>query len=75
MKITDIKAYSIDSPVTDWTYVKIETDKPGLQGWGEATLPTKTRGVLGAVGDLKKLLVGRNPFEIRKNLEICFRHS
>jgi galactonate dehydratase len=75
MKITDIKAYSIESPVTDWTYVKIETDEPGLHGWGEATLPRKPRGVLGAVGDLKKLLVGRNPFEIRKNLEICFRHS
>jgi hypothetical protein len=30
MKITDIKAYSIGSPVTDWTYVKIETDEPGL---------------------------------------------
>lgn len=28
MKITDIKAYSIESPVTDWTYVKIETDEP-----------------------------------------------
>jgi galactonate dehydratase len=59
MKITEIKAYSINSPVTDWTYVKIENDKPGLQGWGEATLPTKTRGVLGAVGDLKKLPVAQ----------------
>ena len=75
MKITDIKAYSIESPVTDWTYVKVETDEPGLHGWGEATLPTKPRGVLGAVGDLKKLLVGRNPLEIRKNWEICYRHS
>ena len=30
MKITDIKAHSIESLVTDWTYVKIETDEPGL---------------------------------------------
>jgi galactonate dehydratase len=75
MKITCIKAYSIESPVTDWTNVKIETDEPGLHGWGEATLPTKPLGVLGAVGDLKKLLVGRNPLEIRKNWEICSRHS
>ncbi|MCX6970688.1 MAG: galactonate dehydratase [Verrucomicrobia bacterium] len=75
MKITDIKAYSIASPVTDWTYVKVETDEPGLFGWGEATLPTKPRGVLGAVQDLKKLLVGRNPLEIRKNWEVCYRHS
>ena len=57
MKITDIKAYSIESPVTDWTYVKIETDELGLHGWGEAPLPTKRSDVLGAVGDLKKLLV------------------
>jgi len=75
MKITNIKAYRIESPVTDRTYVKIETDEPDLHGWGAATLPTKTRGVLGSVGDLKKLLVGRNPFEIRKNWEICYRHS
>jgi len=75
MKITDIKAYSITSPVTDWTYVKVETDEPGLHGWGEATLPTKPRGVIGAVGDLKKLLLGRNPLEIRKNWEICYKHS
>jgi len=51
------QAYSIESPVTDWTYVKIETDELGLHGWGEAPLPTKPRDVLGAVGDLKKLLV------------------
>ena len=57
MKITDIKAYSIESTVTDWTYVKIETDELGLHCWGEALLPTKPRDVLGAVGDLKKLLV------------------
>jgi len=69
MKITDIKSYSIESPVTDWTYVKIETDEPGLHGCDEDTLPTKPRDVLGAVGDLKKLLVGRNPLEIRKNWE------
>jgi galactonate dehydratase len=42
MKITDIKAYSIGSPVTDWTYVKIETDEPGLHGWDEATLSAVT---------------------------------
>ena len=57
MKITDIKAYSIESPVTDWTYVKIETGELGLHCWGEAPLPAKPRDVLGAVGDLKKLLV------------------
>jgi len=31
--------------------------------------------VLGAVGDLKKLLVGSNLLEIRKNWEICYCHS
>ncbi len=75
MKITDVKAYAISSPVTDWTYVKIETDQPEFYGWGEATLPTKPLGVIGAVQDLKKLLIGRDPLEIRKNGEICYRHS
>lgn len=75
MKIKEIKFYAIQSPVTDWAYVKVETDDPAIFGWGEATLPTKPRGVQGAVEDLRKLLVGRDPLEIRKNWEVMYRHS
>jgi|GEM_PF-2142715 len=52
MKITDIKACSIGSPVTDWTYVKIETDEPACMVRARPLFPRNR-----AVGDLKKLLV------------------
>ena len=61
MRITRIKPYSIASPVTDWTMVKIETDDPDVFGWGECSLPSKPRGVLGAIADLEKLILGADP--------------
>jgi galactonate dehydratase len=75
MKISRIKAYSIASPVTDWTYVKVETDQPGLFGWGECSLPGKPRGVLGAIADLQKLVVGADPADIEWIWQRMYRHS
>ena len=57
MKITALKSFGICSPVTDWTYVKVETDEPGVWGWGECSLPTKTHAVQGAIQDLEKLIL------------------
>jgi hypothetical protein len=35
-------------------FVRVDTDQPGLFGWGEATLEWKTRGVVGAIHDLNR---------------------
>jgi galactonate dehydratase len=75
MKISRIQAYSVASPVTDWTYVKVETDQPGLHGWGECSLPSKPRGVLGALADLEKLVVGADPTDIEWIWQRMYRHS
>ena len=65
MKITDIKVYITDAYRTNWTFIKVETDE-GLHGWGEASLGTQEMALSGCVEDLKRLIVGRNPFEIEK---------
>ena len=65
MKITDIKTYIMDAYRTNWTFVKVETDE-GIYGWGEASLGTQEMALTGCVEDLKRLIVGRNPFEIEK---------
>lgn len=65
MKITDIKTYTMDAYRTNWTFVKLETDE-GIHGWGEASLGTQENALCGCVDDLKRLIVGRNPFEIEK---------
>lgn len=48
----------------NWVFVKVETDQPGLWGWGEATLEWHTRSVVGAVEDLSALLLGEDPTRI-----------
>jgi galactonate dehydratase len=75
MKITAIRPYAIASPVTDWTYVKVETDEPGLFGWGECSLPGKPAGVCGAVRDLEKLVIGHDPLNSEFLWQRMYRHG
>ena len=50
----------------NWVFVRVETDEPGLFGWGEATLEWKTRAVVGALEDLEALLIGQDPRDIEQ---------
>jgi galactonate dehydratase len=61
MKITKISSIVVNARMRNWIFVKVETDHPGLHGWGEATLEWKTKAVVGAVEDLSVLLVGQDP--------------
>ena len=49
MKITKISTVVVNAEMRNWVFVKVETDQPGLAGWGEATLEWKPRSVVGAV--------------------------
>jgi len=73
MKITAIKALICNARMRNWIFVKIETDTPGLVGWGEATLEWHTRAVVGAIEDIETLLVGENPLNIEHLWQIMFR--
>ncbi len=75
MKITDIKTVVVNAQMRNWMFVKVETDQPGLYGWGEGTLEWKTRAVTGCVEDLKPMLVGRDPTRIEFLWQIMYRHS
>ena len=59
MKITSITARVCNAEMRNWVFVRVETDEPGLFGWGEATLEWKTRAVVGALRTSKPLLIGR----------------
>ncbi len=74
MKITDIKAYTLDAYRTNWTFIKVMTDE-GLYGWGEASLGTRENALEGCVEDLKRLVVGRNPLDIEKMWFEVYRDS
>lgn len=75
MRITALKPFGVWSPFADWTYVKAETDQPGLFGWGECSLPTKTHGVQGAIKDLEKLVIGRDPNDTEFLWQRMYRHG
>src|SRR6516162_6712844 len=61
MKITDLKTLVVNAVMRNWVFVKVETDQPGLYGWGEATLEWKTRAVVGCIEDFKPMVVGQDP--------------
>src|SRR3954466_6840955 len=75
VKITRISTRVVNAEMRNWVFVKVETDDPGLWGWGEATLEWKTRAVVGAVDDLSPLIVGRDPRDIEQAVRVMKKHS
>ena len=62
MKITDIKSFIVSAHNDNWVYVKVYSDE-GITGVGECSLETREQTVSAAVGELKRYLVGKDPFE------------
>lgn len=71
MKITRVKPVIVFAPPhRNWVFVKVETDQPGLYGWGEGTLEWKTRGVVGCVEDFEPIVAGQDPRNVTKIVEL-----
>ena len=75
MQITALKTVVVNAEMRNWVFVKIETDQPGLYGWGEASLEWKTRAVVGAVEDFAPMLLGEDPFRIEHIFQKLYRQS
>ena len=75
MKITKLTAIATVSPISDWVYVRVDTDQPGLFGWGECSLPSKPNALVGAVADLEKLVVGADPRDTEWCWQRMYRHA
>ena len=75
MRITSITARVCNAEMRNWIFVRVETDQPGLFGWGEATLEWKTRAVVGAIEDLAPLLIGQDPRDIEHCQQILTKHG
>lgn len=73
MKITDVKVL-ITCPGRNYVLLKIETDQPGLYGWGDATLNGRELAVAAALRDhIAPLLIGRDPGRIEDTWQYLFR--
>jgi galactonate dehydratase len=75
MKITGVSTIVVDAGLRNWVFVRVETDQPGLLGWGEASLEWKTRAVVGAVEDLAPLLVGEDPRRTEHLWQVMYRQQ
>lgn len=73
MKITRIQPLVCNARMRNWIFVKVETDQPGLYGWGEATLEWHTRSVVGALEDMSQLLIGEDPTRIEHLWQMMYR--
>lgn len=73
MKIVDVQTHVCHARMRNWVFVKVVTDQPGLHGWGEATLEWHTRAVMGAIEDLKTLVLGQDPRRIEHLWQTMFR--
>ncbi len=75
MKITAVKTTVVNAVMRNWVFVRVETDQPGLYGWGEASLEWKTRAVVGAVADFVPMLLGEDPRRIEHLYQKMYRQS
>lgn len=73
MKITSVKTFVCNARMRNWIFVKVNTDQPGLWGWGEATLEWHTRAVVGAIEDLSELIVGEDPRRVEHLWQMMYR--
>jgi galactonate dehydratase len=73
MKITRVSSVVVNANMRNWVFVKVETDQPGLIGWGEATLEWKTQTIVGAVEDVSRFIVGEDPRRIEHLYQMMYR--
>ena len=73
MKITNVTCFTVHPGWRkNWIYVKVETDA-GITGWGECySQYDRDPAVVAHVGELKRYLIGRDPFHIKHFTQIAF---
>jgi galactonate dehydratase len=75
MKITAVKTVVVNAEMRNWVFAKVETDVPGLHGWGEGSLEWKTRSVVGAIEDFAPVVVGEDPRRVEHLYQKMYRQS
>lgn len=74
MKIVDVKTFVMHAYRVNWVFVKIETDE-GIHGIGEATLGMREHALVGAIQDIKRYLIGKDPTRIEEHWFTIYRDS
>ena len=72
MKIDRIQPFIVGNPWKNWILVKISTDQ-GHVGWGEATTGLTTKPAFGAIEEIARLFLGRDPRAIQANWQDAYK--
>ena len=51
VRISRVSTIVVDADDRDWLFVRVDTDEPGLVGWGESSLGWHTRAVRSIVDE------------------------
>ena len=71
MRIQNIQAYKV---FPRWVFVEVITDTD-IIGYGEASLEGRATTVVSAVEELKRYLIGRDPFRIERHWQAMYRST
>jgi galactonate dehydratase len=72
MKITDVTTYIVGNPWKNWVFTRVDTDE-GVHGIGEATLNGFAKTVEAAIQELKRFVIGEDPFDVENHTLKLFR--
>ena len=72
MKIKNIESYIVNNPWKKWVFLQITTDN-GLVGYGEATVYNGQFSVKERIKDVRRFIIGRDPFAIERLLYDWFQ--
>lgn len=72
LKITDVKTFIVGNNWKNWVFTQVETDE-GITGLGEATLNGFAKTTEAAVHELKRLVIGKDPFDVENISLSLFR--
>jgi galactonate dehydratase len=71
VKIVSIETHVIGNPWKNWVLVKVITDD-GAMGWGDATSSSSSLAVQGAVKEISRFCIGKDPLSPRRVWEDMF---
>ncbi len=78
IKITGLKVFGVSlTPNSDrpYVFVKLETNQPGLVGWGEGTLEGKAQATMSCIEDFHDFLVGNDPMQVEHLWQSMYVHT
>ena len=75
MKVTQLEILTAFlPPARNYVYVKLHTDE-GISGVGEAACSWKEQALFGALKEIERYIVGRDPLQIEQHIQAMYRHT